>query len=91
MLYRMVALMDGLVGFPASLSLTSLHLSPFIFPGWFVSHFLSFGSHFFSFVSQFFLFVSQARCLRSGSRLFYFPASFHFISFSSHFCITVSA
>ena len=29
MLYRMVALvLDGLVGFPAGLSLTSLHLSP---------------------------------------------------------------
>ena len=72
MLYRMVALvLDGLVGFPAGLSLTSLHLSPSSFhlsprlgacgrvPGWLVSHFLSFVSHFFSFVSHFLSFVSH--------------------------------
>ena len=85
MLYRMVALvLDGLVGFPAGLSLTSLHLSPSSFhlsprlgaccrvPGWLVSHFLSFVSHFFSFVSHFLSFVS------------------HFFSFVSQFFSFVS-
>ena len=81
----MVALvvLDGLVGFPASLSPTSFHLSPNSFhlfppklgacgrvPGWLVSHSLSFVSHFFSLVSQFFnLSLRLGACLS--------PTSFH--------------
>ena len=44
-------------------------LSPTSFPGWLVSHFLSFVSHFFSF-------VSQAGRLWSGSRLACLPLPF---------------
>ena len=102
MLYRMVALvLDGLVGFPAGLSLTSLHLSPSSFhlsprlgacgrvPGWLVSHFLSFAGLSLTSLhlspSSFHLSPRLGACGRVPGWLVS-----HFLSFVSHFFSLVS-